>query len=398
MKSLLSILILLSLSFAQAMACTSVIVSGKATADGRPLMLKHRDTDDQNNSVLFFKGGKYDFIGLVNSDSPAGEVWTGTNSVGFSIMNTASYNFRDDTLDIRMDREGEVMYDALSVCATVDDFENLLRNRPKPMGVEANFGIIDAHGGAAYFEVNNFRWVKYDVNNIDCGYRVVTNFCESGRREDYKGWERYLIASEVMKNEFASDIDHRFFYNRLSRNTTELDGQRIPRKITSASIVIEGVPSGADPADVVMWTILGNPLEHIAYPLQVIEGTELHMEEPQLNVNKQLDLQKEEQIRTEFLSYLHSGAAEPRMQYSGHHYTLHSQSSFSKRHKHRSRFSPLTLRSRRYGNHGHGSHGHGHGSHGHGHGSHGHGHGSHGHGHGSHGHGSHGHGHGHGHR
>ena len=301
-----------------AMACTSVIVSGKATADGRPLMLKHRDTDDQNNSVRFFHGERYDFIGLVNSDSPDNEVWTGTNSAGFSIMNTASYNFRDDTLDIRMDREGELMYDALSVCATVADFDVFLENREKPMGVEANFGVIDSHGGAAYYEANNFRWVKYDVNEIDCGYRVVTNFCESGRREDYKGWERYLIASEVMKNEFSPDIDHRFLFNRLSRNLTELDGQRIPRKITSASIVIEGVKEGESPEGVVMWTILGNPLTHIAYPLQVRNHesgarsqesgarsqdgeTILRMERPQTDGKGRLKLRKEENVRRRFL-------------------------------------------------------------------------------------------------
>lgn len=250
-----------------AWACTSVIVSGKATTSGRPLMLKHRDTDDQQNSVQLFSGERYSFIGLVNSCSPPGEVWTGTNDAGFSIMNTASYNFREDSLDITMDREGELMYKALSLCATVEDFEVLLDSCLKPLGVEANFGVIDAHGGAAYYEVNNFRWVKYDVNAIDCGYRVVTNFCEAGRREDYQGWDRYLIASDVMAEEFAPDVDHRFFFERLSRNTTERNGHRIPRNITSASIVIEGVQPDSDPLATVMWTILGDPLTHIAEPL-----------------------------------------------------------------------------------------------------------------------------------
>ena len=250
-----------------AWACTSVIVSGKATTSGRPLMLKHRDTDDQQNSVQLFSGERYSFIGLVNSCSPPGEVWTGTNDAGFSIMNTASYNFREDSLDITMDREGELMYKALSLCATVEDFEVLLDSCLKPLGVEANFGVIDAHGGAAYYEVNNFRWVKYDVNAIACGYRVVTNFCEAGRREDYQGWDRYLIASDVMAEEFAPDVDHRFFFERLSRNTTERNGHRIPRNITSASIVIEGVQPDSDPLATVMWTILGDPLTHIAEPL-----------------------------------------------------------------------------------------------------------------------------------
>ena len=253
-------------------ACTSVIVSGKATSSGRPLMLKHRDTDDQKNSVRLFHGERYTFIGLVNSTSQDSEVWTGTNETGFAIMNTAAYNFREDSLpDVRMDREGELMFLALSICSTVKDFETLLDTCSKPMGVEANFGVIDAHGGAAYYDVNNFRWVKYDVNTIPCGYRVVTNFCEAGRREDYQGWDRYCIASEVMAKEFTTEVDHRFFFERLSRNTTERNGQRIPRKITSASIVIEGVPSGTDPLQTIMWTILGNPLNHIAEPITLAD-------------------------------------------------------------------------------------------------------------------------------
>ena len=272
-----------------------MIVSGKATSNGRPLMLKHRDTEDQKNSVKYFDGGRYAFIGLVNSTSPDNEVWTGTNEAGFSIMNTASYNFREDSMDVKMDREGELMYQALSVCVTTADFETLLDTCQKPMGVEANFGVIDAHGGAAYYEVNNFRWIKYDVNDIDCGYRVVTNFCEAGRKEDYQGWDRYVIASEVMEKEFAPDVDHRFFFERMSRNTTERNGNRIPRKITSASIVIEGVQAGSDPLQTVMWTILGNPLEHIAVPLSVKAKSTAKIRKTGLN------RKKEERLRRRYL-------------------------------------------------------------------------------------------------
>ena len=50
-------------------ACTSVIVSGKATPDGRPLMWKHRDTGTRYNHITFEKGEKYNFLGLANSDS-----------------------------------------------------------------------------------------------------------------------------------------------------------------------------------------------------------------------------------------------------------------------------------------------------------------------------------------
>ena len=87
-------------------ACTSFIISGSATPTGRPMMFKHRDTGELNNRIAHFKGPKYRFIGLVNSPKLDGEVWAGMNEAGLCIMNTASYNLREDSLDCPMDREG----------------------------------------------------------------------------------------------------------------------------------------------------------------------------------------------------------------------------------------------------------------------------------------------------
>ena len=265
-------------------------------------MFKNRDTGELNNRVEYFRGPIYTFIGLVNSPSGGGEVWTGTNSAGFSIMNTASYNLKDDEVPSeQMDREGSVMFRALGVCATVKDFENLLSGLSKPLGVESNFGVIDASGGAAYFEVCNDSWTKYDVNEIPEGYRVVTNFSESGRKEDYKGYERYLTASSVMNALYTESEDgvmqigpQDFFYS-MSRSYKHAligidylndfyslqknfgftgvvpDQDFIPRRSTSASVVIEGVKPGDNPLQTVMWTILGYPCCSVCVPLIVAD-------------------------------------------------------------------------------------------------------------------------------
>ena len=157
-------------------ACTSFIISGKATPSGKPMMFKHRDTDELNNRIAHFQGKKYAFMGLVNAPSLDGEVWAGMNEAGLCIMNTASYNLREDNLDCQMDREGEFMYHVLGQCATLQEFEAWIDTYPQPWGVEANFGIIDAQGGAAYYEINNHRWIKYDVNEEANGFRIITNF------------------------------------------------------------------------------------------------------------------------------------------------------------------------------------------------------------------------------
>lgn len=275
----------------QADACTSVIVSGKVTADGRPIMMKHRDTGQLNNRIEYFKGEIYDFVALVNSDwrtapsSPLygwmGEAWSGTNNVGFCIMNTATYDFKDDDVPVeQMEREGVFMYRALEVCATINDFEHYLDTLSRPMGVEANFGVIDAHGGASYYEVNNHRWVKFDVNDLSDGkkgYRVVTNFTQSGRMEDRKGVDRYEKASDIMAGMFSGvkisgdkitgkvTIGHRDLLNRISRS-----GSPILRDITSASIIFEGVQPGENPLHTVMWSTVGYPTAAVCLPVMVL--------------------------------------------------------------------------------------------------------------------------------
>ncbi|MDO4949479.1 MAG: hypothetical protein Q4E55_04840 [Bacteroidales bacterium] len=292
----------------KAYPCTSVIVSGKATASGKPLLFKNRDTGTLDNRMQHFTGPTYTFIGLVNAVENVRSVWAGTNSAGFSIMNTASYNLKDDDVpESKMGREGIVMFQALGICATTSDFEHFLDTLTRPMLVETNFGVIDAKGGAAYYEVNNHSWKKYDVNDPSVapeGYRVVTNYSESGRPDDARGVERYLTASAIMKELCQGSkqrklaIDHGFFFDQMSRSYRHerlgvdynrdykkllgrkgtgfvVDLDFIPRRSTSASVVIEGVSAHENPLHTVMWTILGYPSCSVAIPHIVGNGDHL---------------------------------------------------------------------------------------------------------------------------
>ena len=229
-------------------ACTAVIISGKVRPDGKPVMYKHRDTGNLDNTIEYFRGEKYTFIGLVNRDwrtNPVAkntggvpEVWSGRNEAGFCIINTATYDLKDDKVPAsQMDREGLVMYRALEICRTTADFERLLDTLSRPMGVEANFGVIDAEGGAAWYEVNNHSWVKFDVNEEPSGYRVVTNFTCTGRVKDRKGVDRYEKATEILANTEVpvSEWDHNFLINTIS-----LSGKPILRDITASAIIFEG--------------------------------------------------------------------------------------------------------------------------------------------------------------
>lgn len=229
-------------------ACTAVIISGKVRPDGKALMFKHRDTSNPDNTIEWFQGEKYAFIGLVNRDwrtNPVAkntlgrpEVWSGRNEAGFCIINTATYDLKDDRVPMdRMDREGLVMYRALEICRTTKDFENFLDTLARPMGVEANFGVIDAEGGAAWYEVNNRKWVKFDVNEEPSGYRVVTNFTFTGRKKDRKGVDRYEKACSILSETEVpvAQWDHTFLVNAIS-----LSGAPILRDISASVIIFEG--------------------------------------------------------------------------------------------------------------------------------------------------------------
>ena len=64
-------------SAAYSYACTSIIVSGKVTPDGRPYIFKNRDTHDQNNLAIQLQGSRYRFIAIVAAkDSLYKSVWS----------------------------------------------------------------------------------------------------------------------------------------------------------------------------------------------------------------------------------------------------------------------------------------------------------------------------------
>ncbi|MDR2585082.1 MAG: hypothetical protein LBC84_02515 [Prevotellaceae bacterium] len=293
----LSLFLFLLLSPTPSHACTSAIVTGKVTSDGRPLLWKHRDTGQEQNRIEFITNGLYNFIALVDSPEPLGEAWIGTNQTGFSIMNTASYNIKDDNIK-EMDHEGKLMFRALTICKTLSDFEFFLDTLKRPIRVEANFGVIDAHGGAAYYEVNNHSYTKLDVNDpkiAPLGYLIVTNFSYTGRFNDGMGYIRQQTAYELFAKEapkcaitplwIAQEASRSFYHSLLGIDLKKtdllnsgtgwfIDQDFIPRKSTSASVIIQGVKVGEDPVMTTMWTMLGYPPATVMIPLWVAAGAQ----------------------------------------------------------------------------------------------------------------------------
>ena len=282
-------------------ACTTAIISGKYTPDGRPLLFKHRDTNFKQNKLMYFKDGKYDYIGLINSgDSLGKEIWAGCNQTGFAIMNSQSYNLNINDTTRFKDNEGVIMKAALQSCASIDDFEELLRTLPKPLGVESNFGVIDALGNAAYFETSNFNFIKIDANDpiaAPFGYLIRTNYSVSRKEQTGYGYIRYFTADELFSRAAAvNNLTCRFLLQDISRclkhSLTKNDlikeipdnsltakfvffRDYIPRYSSTSTVVVQGVKANESPIFTTIWTILGFQLCSVAIPTWVAGGDNL---------------------------------------------------------------------------------------------------------------------------
>lgn len=287
-KRTLTIICCLLAAAANVMACTSAIIGASRNPYGRPLLWKHRDTSATDNKIEYVAGknGEHSYVGLFNADDRRLEqAWMGMNDAGFAVMNTASYNIKDDKVpQKKMDKEGYVMAKALKTCVTVDDFARLLDTLPRPMGVEANFGVIDAYGDGAYFETNNHSYVRYNLKDAPDDVLIRTNYSMSGRPEEGFGFNREANACHLLKPHIAAaditpeilteDISRSFWHDLKQRDYSTgsdrwvIDQDFIPRHSSTATVVIEGCrpiskETTPDPGTIaeqyIMWTGLGYP-------------------------------------------------------------------------------------------------------------------------------------------
>jgi hypothetical protein len=215
-------------------------------------------------------------------------------------METAAYNNNAGDTTKLADREGEVMKMALATCATLADFEKMLTDMPKPIGVDANFGVIDAQGGAAYYETGNFGFKKIDANDpalAPHGLLIRTNFSFTGTPNEGGGYIRFAAATEALNMALAQNkLDPQYLINNLSRNLThgltkvnlrenlpenaaETTFRNfddfIPRTSTASVMLVVGAAKGEDPANAMMWTLAGFPLTTVAVPVWVSAGKTL---------------------------------------------------------------------------------------------------------------------------
>lgn len=154
-------------------------------------------------------------------------------------MNSASYNLNNDTIK-QSGLEGRIMKKALQTCATVDDFEKLLKKLPQPTRLEANFGVIDGKGGGYIRYATANKVFDEAVKNNNLSAQSIIQKGSRNLTHSLTGTNLWNYAS--LK---AGTRKMVFFYDY------------IPRKSSASSCVVEGVNAGENPALTTMWTVLG---------------------------------------------------------------------------------------------------------------------------------------------
>lgn len=289
--------------------CSTAVVSGSATPDGRPLLWKNRDTSVRNNEVILIETpGSYRYVGVVDRGAgPTSSVWMGVNEHGFCIENSVSNDLAQ--AGYSGFGNGTFMRLALAQCASIADFEQLLIDTAGQRTTGANFGVIDRQGGAAIFETSPTGYTKFDANDpatAPHGFVVRSNFSFTGRSLDLDApdatlaaltsGDRYLRMRNLLTDAAVNGggITHAHILQQVARDMADRDGVPIPgtlndpagtlpTTITTGSIVagngtiahgttvsvavFQGVLPDEDPLLTTMWTILGQPNFSMAVPV-----------------------------------------------------------------------------------------------------------------------------------
>ena len=197
-----------------------------------------------------------------------------------------------------VERYGRCVYEVgVANVRIVAGSEKLLETYPKPRGLAAHFGVIDANGGAAFYEVNNQTWTKFDANTDPNGYVIRTNYSESGTPDEGYGFIRRQTAEKIFAEakqqnrlnyqtivqEFTRcfyhpvfGLDYRKKYESGNFDTEFVASDDfLTRHSSASSIIVQGVKKGESPDMSTIWAQVGFPETCAAIPLWIRGGENL---------------------------------------------------------------------------------------------------------------------------
>jgi hypothetical protein len=170
---------------------------------------------------------------------------------------------------------------------TVEDFEALLaKSNSGGRDVSANFGVIDAKGGAATFETGKKGYVRFDAaaaNDGAKGLLVRSNYSRTGGTGSGSGFLREARGMELLGPlAAAGKLDARAILRTAARDVENpaigstgveagppliYTGDSVCRLDTVSAVVLEAPAAGEGPAAAAMWLVPSLPVTGAAIPV-----------------------------------------------------------------------------------------------------------------------------------
>lgn len=263
--------------------CSSVIVTGNATKDGRAILMKNRDLPDEHMNVPIYvpaKPGSYAFVG-VNTNA------MGINERGLAVMNTYL-----PALAGLEPIEGNLLLNQmiLQYYESVSEVAQALNRSSSVIGpvyrsnlgsVATCIGVIDRFGSGAFFEVSDTEaYVQYVVDGYDTRAnhpRVFPSIASgpNGRDQylldaldEVYNKHGYISPEHVMQN-----VSRYVHHKELGSANFSIDGEACNPTTVSSMVAVSG-DERYDGLLNCMWTACGsNPIVGVFVPSMVCAET-----------------------------------------------------------------------------------------------------------------------------
>jgi hypothetical protein len=253
----------------------------KDTSDGSVVMMKTRDifggTNAQSIVEWVHPGSGYNFTGVFDG-SVGNSAWMGANEEGLCVVQSWATNLNSGSTG---PSNGEINRILLEDCKSVDEVDSLLKNPSGPVApgyrqADANIGVVDRWGNAAFFEVDKDDHVRCDVTGR---FDVRTNWAlyHPNRTAGSVGAPRYYRAKSLMEN--ATGIDFKWMCQNLSKDLGPrpyppvLNAEdQISQYCTVSSAVFVAGRQNYSGRTTSMWTCLGEPSLGLYTPVFPVAG------------------------------------------------------------------------------------------------------------------------------
>lgn len=297
-----------------ALSCDVAVVSGNVTTDGKPILWKNFDCSSYwKQEIKYFPAKNStagDYFFLYHNDDTMEAIngspfmpQSGANAAGFAASVAAVY---EDLAPLHEsgNLNTDLLQHAVEECATIADWENLLKTWPSSHynhAISANYVVVDAHGGAALYECYTGKYthglmkIQYRKTDANTG-EVVDNTGKviSAAKADFPGFvtrtnlnnyvwynsgvDRYLRAKRLLTDlAVKGRLNAQNLMQIVSKDVVGKQYQTggdtkysttycISRNQTRSGTVFQGVPAGADPCQTVYWTALGEPSISVYVP------------------------------------------------------------------------------------------------------------------------------------